>query len=128
MSNLINFKNSIFTTGGASYNLVTGEFNPNHGYMVSLSGSEKIIKYDQSIDLEREVINYVRQYVDIILGGETISDSNFLGAWISDDFNLYLDVSVLVDDFSDADKLARANNQLAFYDNKNKVSINVIKK
>ena len=36
MSNLINFKNSIINNGGATYNLLTGEFNPERGFMVSI--------------------------------------------------------------------------------------------
>jgi hypothetical protein len=33
---LINFKNSIINNGGATYNLLTGEFNPERGFMVSI--------------------------------------------------------------------------------------------
>lgn len=112
MSNLINFKNSILIDGGASYNLLTGEFNPNDGYMVSIKGHELVTPYNP-LGLQYDIAQYIKQKADILISG--ITNDKFIGAWVYDD-NLYLDVSVKLQDRADAEQLARDNEQIAFFD------------
>jgi len=121
MSNLINFRNSIINNAGASYNLLTGEFNPDHGYMVSIQDAEKIIPYNPAENIDYEIASYIKHNAHILIGN-VVSDSNFLGAWVTSG-KLYFDCSVIVENQDDAERLARENNQLAYYDNKNKVEI-----
>ena len=42
--NLLNVFNRIVENGGATYNLSTGEFNPNSGYGVALKGFERAFR------------------------------------------------------------------------------------
>ena len=111
MSNLINFKNAIIGTGGASYNLLTGEFNPNYGFMVSIKGHESRSDYNPN-NLQYTIADYIKLKADIILSGE--NQELFLGAWI-DKGLLYLDVSIHIDSRSEAILYARDNEQLAYY-------------
>ena len=121
MSNLINFKNSIIKDGGASYNLLTGEFNPREGYMVSIKDHELIIPYDPE-GLQYEISRYIKSKADILISG--MSDNKFLGAWV-DEGKLYLDVSLHIYSKEEAISIARAEEQKAYYDCKGGKSINL---
>jgi len=119
MSNLINFKNSIINDNGASYNLLTGQFNPDNGYMVSMQDHESITVFNKD-SLQYEICRYVRAKAELLMAG--IVDVHFLGGWL-DKGNLYLDISIHELDLNEALRIARNNNQLAIFDCKNKVSI-----
>ena len=121
MSNLINFKNAIINNGGATYNLLTGEFNPNNGYMVSIKDHEQVTTFNTE-NLQYEIARYVKSKAEILMSG--FFDVYFLGAWIKDD-NLVLDVSVKVDDESEALRIGAENNQRAIHDCNNGVSIDL---
>jgi hypothetical protein len=112
MSNLINFKNSIINTGGASYNLLTGEFNPSTGFMVSIKGHEERSIFNVN-NLQYTIARYIRTKADILLSGE--NEELFLGGWI-DKGDLYLDVSILIENKDEAIRVAIANDQKAYYD------------
>lgn len=112
MSNLINFKNSIIENSGASYNLLSGEFNPNNGYMVSIKGHELKIPYNTE-GLQYEIAQYIKTKADILISG--LSENKFIGAWLNDGY-LFLDVSIKVDTLNEAIQLGRENNQLAIFD------------
>jgi hypothetical protein len=94
--------------GGSSTNM-SGN-HPTTGYMVALEGSELMVKPD---------------WFNIVTLNKFIEDqynllyySNYyLGTWLDTNDNLvYLDVSVNVDNYDDAIKLAEYNFQLAIYD------------
>jgi hypothetical protein len=122
MSNLINFKNSIIGTGGASYNLLNGEFNPNDGYMVSIKGHEQVTRFNKQ-NLQHEIARYIRSKADILISG--LSEDKFIGAWIEDD-NLVLDVSIKVDSLEDALRIAKENEQKAIFDCKKSFTIYLV--
>lgn len=112
MSNLINFKNSIIGTGGATYNLLTGEFNPDRGFMVSIKGHEDVSKFNVN-NLQYTIARYIRIKADLILSGE--NQELFLGAWV-DGEDLYLDVSIHIESRAEAIRVAISNEQIAYYD------------
>ena len=112
MSNLINFKNAIIGTGGASYNLLTGEFNPTTGFMVSIKDHEERSKFNVN-NLQYTIARYIRVKADLLLSGE--SEELFLGAWVEDDI-LVLDVSLHIESREEAIRVAILNNQIAYYD------------
>ena len=112
MSNLINFKNSIINNGGATYNLLTGEFNPERGFMVSIRDHDEWSKFNPN-DLQYTIARYIRIKADLLLSGE--SEELFLGAWVEDDI-LVLDVSLHIESREEAIRVAILNNQIAYYD------------
>lgn len=120
MANLINFNKSILENGGASYSLLTGEFNPNHGYMVSIKGHETKVNASGKKSFQYDIAQYIKSKADILISG--ITDDKFIGAWIDNDY-LYLDVSILVDSETEALQIAKENNQLAYFNNETKESI-----
>jgi hypothetical protein len=98
---------------GITYSLNDNSFNPNDGYSVSMKGCEV-----KSLVLSARLLaDYIKMHSYLLS-----QDGNFLGIW-ADDNVWYLDVSNVVSDKQDAIKLGIANEQLAIFDNKNKVSI-----
>jgi hypothetical protein len=112
MSNLINFKNSIINNGGATYNLMTNEFNPDHGYIVSIKGYEDRSKFNE-VSLQHKIVEYVKKNADVFIDAE--NHELFLGGWI-DNGDLFLDVSTLIEDKDKAIRVAIVNDQKAYYD------------
>lgn len=99
--------------GGATYNIITGEYNPKKDYFVSLFGREKRIKEEDFT--QTTIKDFINDNVTLL------NDVNYLGSW-ADNGYIYLDVSVRVDSLEDALKLGYQNRQLAIYDaNKGKV-------
>lgn len=122
MANLKNFVNSIIENGGASYNLVTGEFNPDNGYMVSIYGHERKLKYDGiTKSVQYQVAEYIKDKAIILSSGAT-EESYFIGAWVENN-ELYLDVSVKVEFSREAYFKAKENKQLAYFSNAKKETI-----
>lgn len=122
MANLRNFVDSIIQNGGASYNLVTGEFNPEEGYMVSIKDKEFKREYNGSHkSIQYDVASYIKEHAHILISGVVDSEA-FIGAWV-DNGELYLDISVKVEHSRDAYKLAVENNQKAYFNNKTKESV-----
>ncbi len=123
MSNLINFNKGIISNGGASYNLLTGEFNPDHGFMVSIMDHEfktNLVKDSY----QYEIAEYIKNKSTILMAGivdDTI-ERIFIGGWM-DKGLFYLDVSFLVDTEEEAIRMAKSNNQLAYFNNTTKETI-----
>lgn len=115
--NLKDIINETLTNGGCSYNITTGDANPTHGYMVAIHGAEKPVPVQ---DLSQQVIS------DYIFDNAlALADpAAFLGTWVMTANNtVYLDVSFLINDLHEAKQIAKANKQLAIYDNKNQTTI-----
>jgi len=117
--NLINFVKDTIENGGASFNLLTGEYNPTDGYMVATTGNEVVIPIDQFH--QTSVAKYIAEKSVMLIGG--ISNSNFfLGAWVDGD-NVYLDISEKVDSRQYAEIIGNEREQLAIWDNANSLEI-----
>lgn len=117
--NLLNFLNDTITNGGASFNLLTGEYNPKNGYMVATSGHEVIIPIEQYN--QNTLAKYISEKASMLMGGIT-NDNYFLGSWI-DGKNVYLDISEKIDSLRDAMITGSNRKQLAIWDNGNSSEI-----
>jgi hypothetical protein len=100
---------------GITYDLNHNTFNPNYGYSVSMKGCE----VKSLVLTARLLADYIKMHSYLLS-----QDNNFLGIW-ADGGKWYLDVTNVVLDKQDAIKLGIANEQLAIFDNKNKVAINI---
>lgn len=120
MANLINFKNSIIENGGASYNLLTGEFNPNDGYMVSIPDHELRYTYHKE-SLQYNIADYIQRKAIILASGIT-EPNHFVGAWVEDG-QLFMDVSIKVNTEEEARELAKNGEQIAYFDNAKKQTV-----
>lgn len=121
MSNIKLAIESLPKNGGFTYSFNTGELNPTDGFTVAISKeNEKVItniaRYKSS-SIDKEINDYARKNI-----GELTGKDKFLGAWIEKG-SLYLDVSEVVATEKQAIKLCKKRKQLAYWDNKNKVSI-----
>jgi len=121
MSNLILFKKSILNNGGGSYNLLNGQLNPTDGFMVSIADHETILKQNWMTGLQYHIASYIKEKAHILCGGLT-NQRYFIGAWVEND-ELYLDISIKVTTKEEAERIAKDNNQLAYYDNGKKTII-----
>lgn len=122
MANLKDFLQATLQNGGASFNLVTGELNPKSGYMVAISGHEKIISnVTDSSQLQYIVADYIKEKAIILAGG--LSHDTYIGTWLHEN-KLYIDISQNVTDKASAIRMAVENNQLAIWDCENSVEIN----
>ena len=100
---------------GITWNPLTGEINPESGYVVSLNGHEtKLLGVNNSLLLH--YLSHKRSH---------LSENAYIGLWKSDD-TWYYDLSIKVMDKAIAEKLAIQNNQLAYWDCANKEAINVV--
>ena len=98
-------KNYIIENDGATIS-PTGELQSlQTGFMVSLSGYEKIYKDIKFIDLKM-----IKSYLRIAK-----SKNAFVGFWVSDK-KIYIDLSINVIEKCEALELAKQNNQLAIFD------------
>lgn len=118
MSNFNKVMESLRSTGGFSYCLITGELNPNEGFMVGGNVSPAVYSGEPS---EEEVKAFALEHSDL-LSDEV--EPLFLGGWRDDKTNLYhLDIVTLLPSEADARFLASMRRELAIFDNKRKVSI-----
>ena len=113
---------SIVMTGGATIDPKTMRLvNFDVGYMVSRADTE--VKFTTkgifTKDL-RLILEASKETFDSM--GDAFKEDAYIGFW-QDKGILYLDVSVKIEDLETALKVAKLNNQLAIYDNKNKESI-----
>jgi hypothetical protein len=93
-------------TGGFTYNPLYGA-TPHCGYAVSLSGHEKSL--DSGAITDDELWKYLRE------NSEQIKDpSLYIGGWIDDD-RLYLDVSAVLQNETEARKTGRMNDQTGIF-------------
>ena len=102
---------TIVETGGATVSTVTGEV-PTSGYAVSLPGHEVTFPVNgwHLAGYEWLVINYQNVHSEALS-----TPGNYLGAWVSGD-TLYLDVSTIIAERSDAIAAGHARAQLAIFD------------
>lgn len=117
--NLLNFVSDTLKNGGASFNLLTGEYNPTNGYMVATNGNEVIIPIDQFH--QTSVAKYIAEKAVMLLSG-IATNNYFLGSWI-DDKNVYLDISEKIDDRQQAETIGIERDQIAIWDNLNSLEI-----
>lgn len=113
--NLLNFVNDTLKNGGASFNLLTGEYNPKNGYMVATQGHEIVIPLKKFHNAS--LADYIAKKSTLLLSGIS-NTSLFLGAWI-DKGMVYLDISEKVEDRQEAVKLGIERKQKAIWDNFN---------
>lgn len=106
---LQNFYAETMINGGCSYNLETGEFNPNEGYFVSLPNKELKVSIER---FNPEIVrNFIMSNIEIL----TNVPDMFVGSWV-DDGKVYLDVSQKIFSKEDALRKGILANQLAIYD------------
>lgn len=117
MSNLNKFVNSIIENNGASFNINTGEFNPNDGFFVSLKGFEKVVDKE---GLTSHVASFVQENAF-----QLSKLDMFLGGWVREDDSVALDISIKVPTLCEALKLGNDNEQDAIFDAANEEVINL---
>lgn len=115
--NLRTVLEEILLEGGISYNITTGEANPKTGYMVSILGFEK------QIDLDKITEQDIKDYA-LTNANELWGSSRFLGGW-KDDNKVVLDISVNIDNVTQAYYTGIINNQKCIYDCSNKRTISL---
>ena len=123
----MNFKHlweSLKNSGGASYNVNTGELNPTTGYMVATKGHEQKFSIPATFE---EFKNYVRVFLfdrntfDVLVDNENA----FVGCWKHDN-ELYIDVVYNVKEFEEAYSRGFDNEQIAIYDCAKKRDITIV--
>lgn len=121
--NFLQVFDSINNTGGASYNIHTGELNPRDGFMVGLPNVEKKVPVPATLnDFQNVVVQYVLEFRD---AWKQPHKPVFLGFWIHND-ELVIDFSERVDTIGEAYVMAIDRNQVAIYSNKDKVALKVL--
>lgn len=106
--NLSKLKQELIQNNGFSYNINTGEFNPDYGYFVSIQG------FEATFDLSEFEDKNLKQY--IMGNSEQLADHDrWLGGWV-DDGKVYLDVSLKTEFLERAVYLGILNNQRSVYD------------
>lgn len=106
--NLSTLFSELSLTGGFSYNATTGSFNPSTGYMVSLAGFEEQFYFDdfENKDIKQYFVKHVKQLC---------KDESFLGGWV-DGNQVFLDVSININDLETAIYTGIMNDQVAIFD------------
>ena len=85
---------------------------PQLGYMVSHAMHERIIPMSLPLsEVYEQIERYVQGHIDLIESHEDF----YFGAWV-DKGRIYLDVSINVQDYSEAIRQAKIHKQIAFYD------------
>lgn len=115
---------SIQETGGASFNMDTGQLNPTTGYMVPLSK-----EYEQRFAIPTNFADfstifkaYMGNLWDILIDG---TGTTFIGFWIHEGL-LCVDLSENIQDFEEAYSAGFDREQIAIYDCAKKRDITII--
>lgn len=120
--NFLNVYNQIVENGGATYNMTTGELNPDSGYMVAQMEFEQVFDFYRNPNVFSE---QVKSYLTKKILDQLICRSDiYLGFWLKDG-KIYFDVVRKIADRDEAIREGRANKQIAIYDANNKVDIEV---
>jgi len=101
----IALKNGGFTFGIKSGRLI----DKSSGYMVSIAGRERIVK--RHLIQALAIAEYIKDNLSILSSDNDI----YFGAWISDD-NVYLDVSIWIENRNIALSFGRGQKQIAIWD------------
>ena len=118
--NLLNVFNRIVENGGATYNLYTGELNPDNGYMVAQKGFEKVFAFDSNPNafseqiksyLTKDIMDQISNRIDL-----------YLGFWLHEG-KIYFDIVERIDSLETALTEGKRNGQKAIYDAANKKEI-----
>ena len=105
MKNLVNH---IIENGGATYNLMGGQFFTS-GYMCAKAENEMIISEELTCS---HILGYMAKYA-----ADLQKANANLGAWYnSEDGKTYLDTSYRFETLEEAIAFGKANNQLAIFD------------
>ena len=105
MKNLVNH---IIKNGGATYNLMGGQFITS-GYMCAKAENEMIISEELTCN---HILGYMARYA-----ADLQKNNANLGAWYnSEDGKTYLDTSYRFETLEEAIAFGKANNQLAIFD------------
>ena len=108
MVNMKNLVNHIIKNGGATYNLMGGQFITS-GYMCAKAENEMIISEELTCN---HILGYMARYA-----ADLQKDNANLGAWYnSEDGKTYLDTSYRFETLEEAIAFGKANNQLAIFD------------
>jgi hypothetical protein len=108
-----------FVHSGASYNIFTGDFNPDSGYMVALDGYERTVGFPSTLNSFQEImIDYLQGRVLKVMGDADI----YLGFWFNEGV-LCIDISERIEDEPTAIKVGLARNQKAIWDANNQREI-----
>jgi hypothetical protein len=108
MKNLHDFVDSIIENGGATFNISTGT-SPTSGYAVSLKGGSKTPINESRQSIEQTIKEFIS-----IHGLELSIPENNIGGWVDDGW-LYLDVSIIMDNLSDAILMGKIHEQKAIF-------------
>jgi hypothetical protein len=116
---------SIQETGGASFNVNTGDLNPTTGYMVSIGNNfERKFSIPITFDDFRVIFRaYMADHWDDLLTG---SWDLYIGFWIHEG-KLYVDLVENIKDELEAYQLGASRNQIAIHDCKAKQDIKIVK-
>lgn len=114
--NLGKLINELYYEKGFSYNITTGENNPSTGYMVSLNGYEERYFADDDFD-NKDLKNFILKN-----STQLYKHNRFFGGWIEDN-QIFLDVSVNINNLEEAIYTGISNDQKAIYDCTNKAVI-----
>ena len=115
---------SIQETGGASFNVNTGELNPTTGYMVPISKNyeRKFAVPTNFHDFGIMFKAYMAEHWDHLLDS---GYRTYIGFWIHER-NLYVDLSENIQDKLEAYRDGVERNQIAIYDCAKKEDITII--
>ncbi len=92
--NLRKLRDEILLEGGVSYNITTGQINPESGYMVSIRGYEQSFCVDEFAD--KDIQLYTLKHAEMLSNA-----SKYIGGWLDiDDRKIILDVSVHIEDLT----------------------------
>lgn len=122
--NLQTLVQDTIANGGASYNLVTGEYNPATGYMVAVASFGQVIEIGSNpttAQVQKHVAEFIGKNAVALMGGVG-APNKFVGTWTSGG-KLFLDVSVRIEDMDAALDIAERTNELAIWDCANGVAI-----
>jgi hypothetical protein len=123
--NLKMLYHSMRKTGGGSFQINSGNLNPDTGYSVSIKGYEARFPIPENFKDFKDQMNtylYCFNYPDNPMQKICNTLDLYIGLWVHENM-LYYDLSVIITNLCDAIKLCKSQNQLAFYDNKKKRTI-----
>lgn len=108
MMNIRKFMDTAKANGGGSYNLNTGEFNPTHGYMVSLEGHEQ----RHSTWDDDTLLKYIASKAEHLA-----EPNNYIGVWHDTTRDEWcFDVSQNLEDKLEAVQVGLSRRQQAIWD------------